>query len=105
MKVYISGPITANPDYEAEFQSAEDILTEAGLTVVNPVKITQHLLEKNLSPAELWKECMEIDLTELKKCDAIVLLDRKGLESQGVDIEIETAKEMCIPILHLISLD
>lgn len=53
MRVYISGPISANPAYEEEFQDAEDKLRALGYNVVNPVTITRHFLDKGLSPAEL----------------------------------------------------
>lgn len=92
MRVYISGPISANPAYEEEFQEAEDKLRALGYNVVNPVTITRHLLDKGLSPTELWRECMITDLRALKECEMLVLLDRKGLESRGVDIEIRVAK-------------
>lgn len=91
MRVYISGPISANPAYEEEFQAAEAKLRTLGYDVVNPVTITRHLLDKGLSPAELWRECMIADLKALRECEMLVLLDRKGLESRGVDIEIRVA--------------
>lgn len=92
MRVYISGPISANPAYEKEFQEAEDRLRKRGYDVVNPVTITRHLLDKGLSPAELWRQCMITDIRALRECEMLVLLDRKGLESRGVDIEIRVAR-------------
>lgn len=92
MRVYISGPISANPAYEEEFQEAEDQLRALGYDVVNPVTITCHLLNKGLSPAELWRQCMITDLIALRECEMLVLLDRKELESRGVDIEIRVAR-------------
>ena len=101
MKVYISGPITANPNYVEEFKKVEETLSAAGHEVINPVEITRHLLDKGLSPAELWRQCMIEDIKALKKCDAIVLLDRKGLLSRGMDIEIKTAVNFDIRIFTL----
>lgn len=92
MRVYISGHISANPAYEEEFQEAEDKLRALGYDVVNPVTITRHLLDKGLSPAELWRECMITDLRALRECEMMILLDRKGLESRGVDIEVRVAE-------------
>ena len=92
MRVYISGPISANPAYEEEFQAAEAKLRTLGYDVVNPVTITRHLLDKGLSPTELWRQCMITDINALRGCEMLVLLDRKGLESRGVDIEIRVAR-------------
>ena len=41
------------------------------------------------------------DVKALKECDAIVLLDRKGLASRGMDIEIKIATRFGIRILEL----
>lgn len=101
MKIYISGPITANPNYVEEFKKAEETLSAAGHEVINPVEITRHLLDRGFSPAELWRQCMIEDIKALKKCDAIVLLDRKGLLSRGMDIEIKTAVNFDIRIFTL----
>lgn len=100
-KIYISGPISSNPGYVREFADAEKSLRAMGYDVVNPVEITRHLLERNLSPAELWRRCMIEDIKALKGCDAIVLLDRKGLSSRGMDIEIKIATRFGIRILDL----
>lgn len=35
---------------------------------------------------------MITDLKALRECEMLVLLDRKGLESRGVDIEIRVAR-------------
>lgn len=97
-KIYISGPISSNPGYVQEFADAEKTIRGMGYDVVNPVEITRHLLEKNLSPAELWRQCMIEDVKALKECDAIVLLDRKGLASRGMDVEIKIAVRFGIRI-------
>ena len=100
-KIYISGPISSNPGYIQEFADAEKTLRAMGYDVVNPVEITRHLLDKGLSPTELWRQCMIKDVKALKECDAIVLLDRKGLASRGMDIEIQIATRFGIRILEL----
>lgn len=101
MRVYISGPITANPSYEEEFRAARTRLELAGFEAVDPVELTRHLLDRGLSPAELWRQCMDVDLEALRGCDMVALIDRKGLESRGIDIEMETAERLSIPVVML----
>lgn len=38
MRVYISGPISNEPDYKAKFAKAEAELKEQGFEVINPAK-------------------------------------------------------------------
>lgn len=101
MRIYISGPITANPSYEEDFKAAQTRLEMEGFEAVNPVELTRHLLDRGLSPAELWKQCMDVDLAVLRGCDMIALIDRKGLESRGMDVEMETAERLGIPVVML----
>lgn len=101
MRVYISGPITASPSCEEEFRSARTRLELAGFEAVDPVELTRHLLDRGLSPAELWRQCMDVDLEALRGCDMVALIDRKGLESRGMDIEMETAGRLSIPVVML----
>ena len=57
-KVYISGPISYNPTYRRDFMEAELRLLALGHEVVNPVTITEHLLQLDLSGQELWERCV-----------------------------------------------
>lgn len=101
MKAYISGPITANPNYEEEFREAAAMLSSLGYQAINPVDLVKDMLPPDLSAAELWKRAMEIDLDALKEADIVVLIDRKNLPSAGMDIEIDTARKKGIPIVPL----
>lgn len=101
-KVYISGPITSNPDYEKNFKEAEKALLTAGYEqIINPVELVKNIIPQNTSAAETWRRAMEIDLDALKTCDAMILLDRAGNPSTGMDIEIFTARAINIPIVTL----
>ena len=76
MKIYISGPITNNPDYEKQFAEAEEKLLSQGHLVINPAK----------NPGTCYKDYLDIGLLELMKCDAIYLLPGwKG--SKGAQLE------------------
>ena len=76
MKVYISGKITGNINYVNQFKKAEESLTLAGHTVLNPIK--------NLGFS--YKDYIDMGLCELMKCDAIYLLEG-WKESEGAYLE------------------
>ena len=70
MRVYISGPISNNPDYELDFRDADQLLTERGYTAINPSAFN------NCLPPDLeYEEYMKLDLALLEMCDAIYMLD------------------------------
>lgn len=100
-KVYISGPISYNPTYRRDFMEAELRLLALGHEVVNPVTITEHLLQLDLSGQELWERCMEVDLAALADCDMLALLDDRGIWSRGSDIEVAEAHRLGIPVVRL----
>ena len=99
--VYLSGPITADPNYEATFQAAESQLRAVGYDVINPVELVKGKLPEKASPAETWRRAMEMDLSALRSSDAMVILDRNGFESKGMDIEIHTARLSNLPIIAI----
>jgi hypothetical protein len=90
MKIYISGKITGDENYEAKFAEAERRLREAGFRdVVNPVLFAKK--------DEDWKVSMRRDMAYLTHCDAVALLpDREG--SHGVKIEVGLARELGISV-------
>ena len=85
MTVYISGPITGNPDYEDDFGRAWVYLNNKGHAPVSPVDIGRELKEK-LKREPTWEEYMRADIKALMDCDAIYLLG--GWEvSEGARLE------------------
>lgn len=80
MRVYISGPITNNPDYKRQFEKAELKLKAQGYTVINPSKID------DVIPDGTHSEYMSVDLTLLDMCDAIYMISGWG-KSKGACIE------------------
>lgn len=69
MRIYISGKVSGTDDYVERFRSAEMILEERGMDVVNPVTMCSSL-PTNLTHAEYMKIC----LAALDCCDAIYML-------------------------------
>ena len=85
MKIYISGPITGTDDYMERFEAAEKMLTEAGLSVVNPAKVNAQLPKETT-----YTEYMDMSVTMLHMCDAVYFL--RGWEnSRGSTVEFEEA--------------
>jgi len=87
MKVYISAPITGQPNGNKEaFAEAERKLTELGIEVVNPHKICA-----NIPEGSDWEDYMYVCLPALQGCDALYILE--GFEpSYGVKTERVFAK-------------
>lgn len=90
MTVYISGPITGDPDYRQKFEEAESALKTAGYIPLNPVKEIEGievLKARKLS----YEECMKHDLHQLLFCEGITMLP--GWEkSAGATCEHDVAK-------------
>lgn len=83
--VYISGPITGDPDYKKHFAEAEKFLRMLGYKVKNPAK--------GEKPGKAWEYYMVKDLKKLLTCRAIYLL--RGWErSRGARLEQLIAQEL-----------
>ena len=92
MKVYISGKITDNPNYTADFEAAESALKIAGFQPVNPA-------EEHLPDGATWADYMRHDIKLLCDCDAIYMLNG-WRESAGARIEHKLAQELGIEIIY-----
>jgi len=68
MRVYISGPISGTEDYRERFLAAAVKIRSMGSDVVNPAAIEEVL------PVDDYEEIMDICLSLMDKCDAIVML-------------------------------
>lgn len=86
-KIYISGAITGNPDYMAQFDEAEKELTAKGWRVLNPAKTSATL------PATSYLVYMQLSLLQMQDASAIYML--QGWErSPGAVFEKHVAESM-----------
>lgn len=105
--VYISGPMTGEPNLNFEaFEQAENKIKSLGFTVFNPHKFEELQNEdflnkiKSLNQNESWSEYMKIDLVKmLQNCDFVLALNNWE-RSRGATIEIFLAKSLGLPVLH-----
>ena len=86
MRIYLSGPITNNPNYQAQFAEAADRVRALGHEPINPVNL-QFVLDPL---ATSWDEYMTLCRPLLRVCDAIYMLD--GWQySRGAQVEFYDA--------------
>lgn len=93
-KIYISGKITQDTNFEEKFKKWENYIEENydQYTVVNPAEVV-------LPELCDWEDYMCICLHLLNQCNAIFMLpDWK--DSKGACVEHETAIKMNIPIFY-----
>lgn len=100
MRIYLSGPISKDPDYVNKFLEADKALHKKGYKVLNPAELYRVL------PEDIkYEEIMQIDLELMNHCDALVQLP--GWEkSLGCNREYgyALARDMIIlPYLELIN--
>lgn len=90
-KIYISGPITNNPDYKKQFSRKYRELEDSGKwTVLSPLMINAKLS---------WDDYMKIDLAMVEVCDVIYMM--KGWEnSTGAKTELEYAKAHGLEVIY-----
>lgn len=85
--VYISGPMTDKPNFEEDFQKAEDYLKSLGYTnIINMAKV------QNSYPHSILEheDYLKLDFVILDRCKAIYLIDG-WKKSTGCRKELERA--------------
>ena len=102
MRIYISGKITGDENYEKKFAEKEQELKNIfpKCKIINPVKISKKVqrLIKNPSMADY----MKADIKKLMKCNVVYMLDDYS-DSRGAKAELEIAKVLSIKIVYEIN--
>jgi hypothetical protein len=93
-RVYLSGPMTGQPDLNFPlFNKAAAALRAKGMEVVNPAEMCTD------EPTS-WEKFMREDIKALCDCDAIVLLP--GWEcSKGAHLELHIAHRVGLEVTYL----
>jgi hypothetical protein len=90
MKLYISGPITGNADYMADFSKWDAFLVGQGYQVFNPALLGEGLPD--------WHSYLKRDIPYLIECDGIFAMP--GWEgSKGAQLEIDLARNLGLKCL------
>tara|TARA_R110002051_G_scaffold274653_1_gene335354 strand:+ start:206 stop:529 length:324 start_codon:yes stop_codon:yes gene_type:complete len=96
MKIYISGPISHDPNHEKAFTTAEEYLIFLGYSVVNPVDIPEKAFTGADRDVKRWHYFMKESIKLLMDCDQIYMLE--GWEdSRGARLEQKIAMELAMP--------
>lgn len=102
MRVYVSGPMTGQPDLNRPlFARAADRWRRQGFDVVNPHEIDFPSVWATLRPGSVfrgrWRDFMLVDLAVLLTCRAIVMLPG-WQQSPGARLEYATAQALGLVI-------
>lgn len=91
MIVYISGKITGNENYKADFENAEKWLVENGYTPINPARLE--------IPNLTYQQYMVLDYELIKFSDGIFMLG--GWQgSKGACAELSYAKSLGKKVIY-----
>ena len=101
MRIYISGAMTSDPDYEEKFSAAERWVRRKypEAEVVNPVRLSRELeWNRGAKPDSLPRhEYLKKDISELMECDRLVAIP--GFEkSAGAMLEINIALSLFLVV-------
>jgi nucleoside 2-deoxyribosyltransferase len=99
MKVYISGPITNDPDHAEKFAAAFIDLYSQGHDPVSPVDIGREL-KASMGREPTRYEYMRADIKAMMDCDAICMLPGFN-DSWGAKIELWIAHNLHFDIKTL----
>lgn len=91
MRLYVSGPITGDPDYREKFARATARLEAVGYEVVNPADLAEPDV-----PEPAWLDYMRRDIIRLMECDGVATLD-DWTTSRGARVEVTLANGLGLP--------
>ena len=95
-KVYLAGPMTGYDNYNFDaFNAAAAELRDMGFFVVNPAEY------EGGDQTRAWEEYLAYDLDQVRKMDAVVLLDGwQDTAATGARLEIQYALAHSIPVVE-----
>ncbi len=92
MIVYIAGPMTGLPEYNyPAFYAAEEALTAAGHTVLNPAR------NGTIVGSNAWQQYMRLSIAQVLQAEGVALLPG-WLDSRGARLERRIAKALDLQI-------
>lgn len=94
MRIYISGPMTGDPDYRKKFNAAEEKLIMQGHDAVNPARVND-IIRTDMT----WDEWMSIDMGLLRVCEGIYMLPN-WQSSRGANRELGFAMGAGMKIMY-----
>lgn len=97
MRIFISGKITGDNNYKANFATCEKALRTMGYSVCNPVREGERL-KATLGREPTYEEYLQYDLRQLSFCEGITMLDN-WQDSNGSKIEHDYAVKHNIPVI------
>lgn len=104
MRIYLSGPISNNPNYLIDFANAQRELEAKGHEVINPARLSQFF------PASITKDCepgstnysriLSVEAQIIRSMADRVAMLKGWSKSRGARFEKSIAEEEGIPILY-----
>ena len=104
MRIYLSGPISNNPNYLIDFANAQRELEAKGHEVINPARLSQFFPEsitKDCEPgSENYKRILSVEAEIIRVMADRVAMLKGWTHSRGARFEKEVAENEGIPILY-----
>lgn len=96
MRIYLSGPITGQPNYRRVFREAATILEDKGYTdIVNPAELCAVVNVENFGYENIMTLCRDM----LSQCDVVVTLPG-WKNSHGCGREVGYAEAMDLLVIE-----
>lgn len=95
MKIFISGPISGNPNFQERFKEAEIIILKRNHVPINPAAFHKIPAFEYFNRAE----CQKIEFAMLECCDGIYMMEGWS-NSRGARLEHDYAKVLGLSIFY-----
>lgn len=89
MKLYLSGAISANPNYKNDFENARKRLNDAGFAVVSPTIFCN----ESMSYDQAIRKCLQV----LSTCYAVAVIETP-YQSTGSKLELAIADALSMQV-------